>query len=246
MSDCCLKGFRWEAETAGREGNIAGLDCYTTGTNKDVAIIVIHDLFGWTFKNVRILADHFAEEVNATVYVPDCFGGEVLPIDVLLDKSRFGEIDLPTFLKRNSRDVREPEITKFAEWLRSSYSHVGAMGYCYGGWAVFHLAAKDRNLVDCISTAHPSMLQKEDIASTGVPTQILAPEFDHMFTTELKAYSQQILPDTHVPYDYQYFPGLEHGFAIRGDARNEGERKGMERAKNAASLWFREWLQLNQ
>lgn len=33
--------------------------------------MIIHDLFGWTFPNTQILADHFAEEVNATVYIPD-------------------------------------------------------------------------------------------------------------------------------------------------------------------------------
>jgi dienelactone hydrolase len=36
-----------------------------------VAIIVIHDLYGWTFPNIRLLADHYAAEVGATVYVPD-------------------------------------------------------------------------------------------------------------------------------------------------------------------------------
>lgn len=39
-----------------------------------------------------------------------------------------------------------------------------------------------------------------------------------------------------VAYDYQYFPGLEHSFAIRGDPKNPNEMKGMERAKNAAVL----------
>ncbi|KAH7141804.1 putative hydrolase [Dactylonectria macrodidyma] len=242
MADCCLKGLRWEAKTKGRDENVAGLNCYATGSNKDVAIIVIHDLFGWTFENIRILADHFAEEVDATVYVPDCFGGEVLPTDILLDRTRFNELDLGAFLKRNSRSVREPEIIRFAESLRSSYSRIGAIGYCYGGWAVFHLAAKGKNLVDCISTAHPSMLEKQDITNINVPTQIIAPEFDHIFTEELKAYSLGALPKTGVAYDYQYFPGLEHGFAIRGDPGKLGEREGMERAKNAASLWFREWL----
>jgi len=71
MADCCLRGFQWEAKAKGRDDNVAGLNCYVTGSNEDVALIVIHDLYGWTFENVRILADHFAEEVGATAYVPD-------------------------------------------------------------------------------------------------------------------------------------------------------------------------------
>jgi dienelactone hydrolase len=44
---------------------------YVTGSNSEVAVLVIHDLFGWTFPNIRLLADAYAEEADATVYVPD-------------------------------------------------------------------------------------------------------------------------------------------------------------------------------
>lgn len=71
MSECCLKGFRWEAPTKGHESQLAGNDCYVTGPESNVAIIVIHDLYGWKFRNIRLLADHYAEETGAIIYVPD-------------------------------------------------------------------------------------------------------------------------------------------------------------------------------
>lgn len=71
MGDCCLKGIRWKGEPAGQEMKLAGKKCYKTGKSSSVAILVVHDLFGWTFSNTRILADHLADEVGATVYVPD-------------------------------------------------------------------------------------------------------------------------------------------------------------------------------
>ncbi|GIJ86873.1 hypothetical protein Asppvi_005771 [Aspergillus pseudoviridinutans] len=242
MSDCCLKGFQWDAEVKGRETTLAGLSCYVTGSDSEVGILVLHDAFGWTFKNTRLLADHYAEEVGATVYVPDLFGGEVLPPDILRDKSQWHKIDLPSFMQRNSKPIREPQILGCANALRSLHTRTGAIGFCYGGWAVFRLGAKGNKLVDCISTAHPSRLEKSEIENVAVPVQILAPEFDPMFTGELKLFSNQEIPKLGVPYDYQYFPGLEHGFASRGDPKNAAERKGMERAKNAAVLWFRQWL----
>lgn len=55
----------------GKETKLANNDAYVTGTNKDVAVLLIHDVYGWTFGNIRLLADHFAKEVGATVYVPD-------------------------------------------------------------------------------------------------------------------------------------------------------------------------------
>jgi dienelactone hydrolase len=71
MSDCCTRGFCWDGNPKGREATVASNATYVTGSNSEVAILVIHDLFGWTFPNIRLLADAYAEEVNATVYVPD-------------------------------------------------------------------------------------------------------------------------------------------------------------------------------
>ncbi|KAM5366286.1 hypothetical protein ACJA88_012042 [Fusarium oxysporum] len=246
MADCCVKGFRWDATPKGRNDKVAGIDCYVIGSNEGVAIMMIHDLFGWTFSNTRILADYYAEEVGATVLVPDFFGGEILPAETILDDSRWAELDLPAFLARNSKAVRGPEIIKTAEVLRDSYRRFGVMGFCFGGWGAFHIGAKDKQLADCISVAHPTMVEKTEIDALVVPVQIMAPEMDPMFTEELKEYSNRVIPKLGIAYSYQYFPGFEHGFAIRGNPQKDGERKGMERAKNAAVSWFREWLLENE
>lgn len=79
MSSCCLTGFQWDGTPVGKDGKLANNDTYVTGTNKDVAILIIHDVFGWTFKNTRLVADHFAKEVDATVYLPDLC---VSPLDI--------------------------------------------------------------------------------------------------------------------------------------------------------------------
>ena len=73
MSECCIKGFRWEGNPSGTETTLAGNKTYVTGSNSEVAILVIHDLFGWTFPNLRLLADHYAQEANATAYLPDLY-----------------------------------------------------------------------------------------------------------------------------------------------------------------------------
>lgn len=164
----------------------------------------------------------------------------------LHDPSLMTKIDLPAFMERNSKDARSPEIFAFAKYMRSKYSRVGAIGFCFGGWGVFQLGAVGNSLVDCISTAHPSFLTMTEIDDVDVPVQILAPEIDPMFTTELKAHSNETIPKRGLPYDYQYFPGLEHAFATRGNPNNRAERRGMVRAKNAAVCWFREWLHDNQ
>lgn len=131
---------------------------------------------------------------------------------------------------------------KCVQAIRAKRQRIGAIGFCFGGWGVFRLGAKGRNLVDCIATAHPSFLEKSEIDKIGVPVQIIAPEFDFMFTADLKDHSNQVIPKLGVAYDYQFFPGLEHGFATRGDPHNAAEREGMERATKAAVRWFKQWL----
>lgn len=175
------------------------------------------------------------------------FGGEVLPADILRDFSRIGELDMKGFFARNSKQIREPEIVSCVRALRPQYRRVGVIGFCFGGWAVFRLGARSYSppLVDCISTAHPSVLEKSEIENVGVPVQIIAPERDMVFTPELKEFANRVIPTLGVPYDYQYFPGVEHAFATRGNPGDEAERQAMVRAKNCAVSWLHHWLHVN-
>lgn len=82
--------------------------------------------------------------------------------------------------------------------------------------------------MDCISTAHPSLLTKEEINDVGVPAQILAPEHDPVFVPEMRTYANETIPKLNVAYDYQFFPGVVHGFAIKcGDEGSELDRKSL-------------------
>lgn len=244
ITNCCTQGFQWQGTPTGRIDKLTTNDVYITGDNPDVALLFIADLFGWSFPNVRLLADHFAREVGATVYVPDFFGGEVLDFE-LISTNKFDQLNLPDFMSRNGREAREPEIFECARALRQRHRKVGAVGYCYGGWASLRLGAKEHveaPLVDCISFGHPSMATKKDFDEVDVPVQILAPEIDPAFPPEFKSYAFQTLQRLNVPFDYQHFPGVVHACFIRGDENAPGERAAMERGKNAAVAWFRQWL----
>jgi dienelactone hydrolase len=135
FSSCCLKHFSWDGIPSGHEFTLASNPTYVTGSNADVAILYIHDALGWKFNNARLLADHFAREANATVYMPDFFGGERLDENAIKE-GRWGGIDMPGFMKRNAREMREPEIFACARELRGKYKKLGTVGYCFGGWAV--------------------------------------------------------------------------------------------------------------
>jgi len=69
MSQCCLSGFKWGGTPVGKETKLGNNDTCVTGSNKAVAIMVVHDIYDW--KNLRLLADHYAQEADTTVYLPD-------------------------------------------------------------------------------------------------------------------------------------------------------------------------------
>ena len=242
-SNCCLKSFAWEGTPTGTTSKLGTNDTYVTGTNPDRAILLVHDALGWSFPNARLLADHYAAEADATVYVPDFFAGEVLPFEPIL-KGRFHEVDFAGFIARNSREVREPELFNCARQLRQQYKKVGAVGFCYGGWACFRLGAQEHvpPLVDCISVGHPSLLTKKDIDEVAVPVQMLAPEHDEAYLLEMKMYTFEKVMAKGVPFDYVHFPGVEHAGLVRGDENKAGERVAMARAKDAAVGWFKQFL----
>ncbi|KAF1990708.1 dienelactone hydrolase [Aulographum hederae CBS 113979] len=244
VASCCLSGFEWDGQPTGRFEKLNQLDVYVAGdSNPDKAIMIVHDLLGWSFPNVRLLADHYARETGATVYLPDFFAGEVLPFEPLLNL-RFHEVDIAGFMGRNNRQVREPDIFAAAKTLRTKHKKLGAIGFCYGGWACFRLGAKEHQppLVDFISTGHPSLVAKKDIDEVAVPVQILAPEVDQVFTAELKTHAFETIMKLGVPFDYQHFPGVEHACFVRGDEKRPGEQEAMVRAKNAAVAWFNQFL----
>ncbi|KAK0619179.1 dienelactone hydrolase family protein [Immersiella caudata] len=248
---CCLTSFNWSGTPTGITSSFPTLPknpFYITGTNPTAAILLIHDLFGWTFPNLRLLADHYAREANATVYLPDFFGGGALDTSAILAE-RWAELDLPSFLSRNGREAREAEIISFAKELRTKHEKLGAVGFCYGGWAVHRLGAGEfvdketgKGLVDCVTAGHPSLLTERDIEEVAVPVQVLAPEVDQAYTKEMKLLGFETLQRNGVPLNYVHFPGVEHGALVRGDETKKGEREAMARGKSAAVAWQRWWL----
>ncbi|KAI9038572.1 dienelactone hydrolase family protein [Aspergillus affinis] len=177
VSSCCLQGFEWEGIPMGQNGKLANNDSYIDGDNHNNAIMIVHDILGWVFPNIRLLADYYAREANATVYVPDFYGGES-PLSGPILSGKWREIDVDGFMRKSTRQIREPEILDCARALRVKHKKVAAVGFCYGGWAVFRLGAKqhaDFPLVDCIVAGHPMFLTKEDIDNDTVPVQLLAP-----------------------------------------------------------------------
>jgi dienelactone hydrolase len=75
LSSCCTKGFEWDGTPVGKAIPFptTSNQAYVVGDDKDAAVMLTTDLFGWEYPNIRLLADHLAKEAGVTVYVPDLY-----------------------------------------------------------------------------------------------------------------------------------------------------------------------------
>lgn len=62
---------------------IHGLNTYVATPPGDVTprgiVVIIPDIFGWTFPNARILADEYAKRAGVTTYLPDVMFSKYIP-----------------------------------------------------------------------------------------------------------------------------------------------------------------------
>ena len=56
--------------------------------------------------------------------------------------------DFESWFARHGKEIRGPEIEEAARALKRDmgFKKVGAVGYCFGGWAVFEAGAKGVSL----------------------------------------------------------------------------------------------------
>ena len=139
MGACCISGVVHDGTPQGREDTIGGLPTYIAEpSDKSTAktVVFITDIFGWKFKNVRLLADQYAK-AGLYCYVPDVLEGDPLAIELLqsiepslkqkeeeslLDKAKetFDIMAvLGPWLAKHREAVAEPIISGFIDHVRT-------------------------------------------------------------------------------------------------------------------------------
>ena len=94
LSSCCVSGHLHSGNPEGKDGEVAGLPSYLTGSNDQKVLVFMPDIFGYALpvslirlplllfaevaisQNVRLLADEYAKTGGFKVVVPDFFNGE--------------------------------------------------------------------------------------------------------------------------------------------------------------------------
>lgn len=118
-SRCCVNpGAKQIYQIQGHELDIDNIKTYKTGQGNS-AIIILTDIFGYSFINVRKLADSFAEGCQTTVFIPDYFNGDPMNPD---DKNLWDL--LPSWLKKHP-PIDACQITeKFISKIKENYQTI--------------------------------------------------------------------------------------------------------------------------
>jgi dienelactone hydrolase len=151
--------------------------------NKRRAIVLIHDIFGWT-PHMEQLADRLAEYGGFTVYVPDIMRGDAWPLD-----------NVPPHKEgRFPSEVKQPAdgVSVLVQWIQTSRTcHLdqwtairavqeyaqsvgdidfwGLLGLCWGGKVVMTVAGDHTDAFHAVAACHGAFLNRTDIERVQMP-----------------------------------------------------------------------------
>ncbi|KAI5896799.1 alpha/beta-hydrolase [Schizophyllum commune H4-8] len=226
------------------------------------AIVLLTDIFGLNLVNSKIMADRFSQELGCDVWVPNLFvPGPPLGADEIELPDRAGvKISWWTYLKffwilitrlptvfRNKPSKAAARATQFIERIRGEYkyTHVGAVGYCYGGSVLYQVAAT--KLIESAVIAHPGGYKDDQLKAIRVPVSwALAEDDDNIKQKQIDhaeaLFAERKGKDNYVDYEFKVYPGTAHGFAARPNLAYPEVKAGFEGAFEQAVQWFKKTL----
>jgi dienelactone hydrolase len=135
------------------------------------AIILLTDVYGFTFPNTRLIADQFAANRYFTV-VPDLFNGSEVTFPAPED------FNLQEYIDKTMPRVStvDPIISSVIKALRGEMGveKIGGVGYCFGGKYVCRWLKDAMGGLDVGYVAHPSFVDADEVRGIEGPLSIAA------------------------------------------------------------------------
>lgn len=249
----CDKGYTHSGNVTGAEVKLGGLNAYVafpalkhrgSSQTRLATVILIADIYGWKQASTRIWADKLAKK-GFLVVLPDFFRGDPWTETRNREAEFAGWIakfpeqqvlkDIAAVQKELKKGVRGYKAGKF-----------GAEGFCWGG---LHsaLVAGAKPAVSAAIVYHGSRLDLDDIKAIKRPVYFLKadPELDANFPPALYSQTEAIFRAKRaqgIDARLKYYPGMRHGFTVRGDPNNATIVKAAEDAFNKGAEFLAKYL----
>ncbi|KAK0526870.1 hypothetical protein OC842_005045 [Tilletia horrida] len=252
---CCDKGYFHKGDPKGQFAPLGadGRRTYISGPEPGqakAAILIIADVFGVSLNNNKLIADYYAKETGARVYVPDFFDGEdcwtqLAGAEIGSEEAqkRFNFVE---FLgKYSPRDTSKIEAAAKAIKALHPGKKLGAVGFCWGAPGSMRLGSADVPAdaqADAVAWAHPSLLELPgDIANLVKPSCLLTCETDPQLPKEQREIVEaeiNKLAKKGIYSTLRYFPGVTHGWAVRGDEKDDFTARATRDAQQTLAHFF--------
>jgi len=142
------------------------------------------------------------------------------------------------WLISHRQSVTIPVVKSFFEILRTENPDlkIGVAGFCWGGRYAILLGQAgfaEQPLVDAVFAGHPSMMAfPKDLENPVVPTSIAVAEIDRNFDPKMGDKTKELWEKKkdEVKTEIVVYEGVEHGFCVRGDMKNEKVKDAMQKA----------------
>ncbi|KAJ6069832.1 hypothetical protein N7499_011719 [Penicillium canescens] len=238
LSYCCTIGSLHNGEAKGEiknVGNISTYFAYPENKSTKNAILILTDVMGHRLVNAQLIADQFASK-GYFVMMPDLFNGDVVPIN------RPEGFSIMDWVKDHLPLQTEPIIDIVLKAMRENLGceRIGGVGYCFGGKYVCRYLKPGKN--DVGFTAHPTMVEAQELQGIEGPLSIAAAVRDNVFTSAKRHESEEILDKLDIPYQINLFSDVEHGFAVRCDLSKPRQKFAKEQVFAQAVAWFDQYL----
>ncbi|KAF3915024.1 hypothetical protein ABW21_db0200713 [Orbilia brochopaga] len=264
-SVCCMRGSMHSGTPTGTEQVIHGLQTYVAqpvdGDLKNGTVVIVPDGFGWTFINLRLIADSYARRGGFRVLMPDFHFGKPLSTDHLdLAFPMKGReqplwkrvitlvLGFPQFVYwawSHRESVSRPIVTTWFAAFHAEQTDIGAKtgvaGFCWGG----RYAILMNDYVDAIYAAHPSFLGiPNEVEMITKPVSFALGEKDAVVPLKNVEKIKGILSKKKDSLDSEVvvYEGMVHSFAVRSNPEFPEAKKGLEGSETQAVEWFTKHL----
>ncbi|KAI8621402.1 dienelactone hydrolase [Chytriomyces sp. MP71] len=260
----CCAGTIDKGTPLGSVEDIAGHKVYVAApvpASFDNIVVIATDVFGYTLPNTRLIADKFAAKGYYCI-VPDYFKGTEPPADLMDDITNLGSKTasigqkisgfgrmmwhMPGTAMRNNDEKNNAVIKEVIAAVKTTrgVKKVALIGYCWGGNLAIKLA-QQADGVDVVVVNHPgglSLTIPKDFTAIVKPILVILSETDG----QIKPKERDVIIETlnkrteevGLRQDVEWFEGVDHGFAVRGNENDPHVNAQREKAFDHALAWF--------
>ncbi|KAI3643064.1 hypothetical protein MP228_012619 [Amoeboaphelidium protococcarum] len=260
VNECCVSGYIHQGEPKGVDSQLDGMDCYISGSEGgDTALLILTDVFGQKFVNVRLVADTLADKLGIPAYVPDIVLNDPMPLSVL------GMMDEQTgFFNQFIRAVKLTfSLPKLAYWMsthspakvtpvvqsfilatqQKGYTKIAVAGFCFGGLHAVTSVGPVSETVKCIVSTHPAKWNHpHDLEQVKCPLLVQFPSKDFQWSSSDMLSVKEMLNTRTNNSRVSTYDGVEHGWAIRANPNNQKAMKAQQDALKEAVDFVKERL----